>query len=95
MTNAGQIQQINTLLDAARVAIANRDAIEASWLATSLSLELATIPDGKKDGSAGAELSFDREAINNTINQLRTLGRNQFRGGIAVSQVQYTRGDCR
>ena len=87
-----QIQAIERLKTEARTAIANRDATSARWIVAGLLAELATIPDGKKDGNAGAELSFERDAINNLIDQLKSLQRDaSISGGIAVSQAQYTR----
>lgn len=89
------ITEIHRLLGEARKAIANRDAESASWIATALSLELAVTPDGSKEGNAGASLSFDRQAIENTINQLKAFVRSGFgsqNAGIGVTQVEYARG---
>jgi hypothetical protein len=60
---SGIYDEINAQRIAAKAALVAGRYDDAITQAEMTLLDLAAIPDGKKDGDAGAELSWDREAI--------------------------------
>lgn len=76
------------------------DFERALTLATSMFGLLARVPDGEKLGDAGARLTWDRNAVNEFIKAIADRRRDTHVSdtsnvaGIAISQVQFTRGDC-
>lgn len=87
------IDDINTLGDRATAAVESADYATARQLGTAMLLKLAIVPDGEKEGDAGAKLNWDRNALNDFIDQVKQLAKeaSTATGGLAVSQVQYTR----
>ena len=71
------------------------DYVGAANIATLTLGDLAIIPDGEKQGDAGAKLTWDREAIQAFIDlckeKANSAATQSLPGGIAISQVEYVR----
>ena len=92
------IQELDRQRRDAKTAFLNGNYDEALKLAQVSLLDLANIPDGEKLGDAGGKLSWDREAIQAFIVQVEkaradAVASSNTTGGIAISRVEYTRGD--
>ena len=64
------VTRINGLGDRVQNAILSGRLVEARTLALAMLTAIAIIPDGEKEGEAGAKLSWDRNAIQGLIKQI-------------------------
>ena len=89
------VNRINGLGARVQTAIFAERFVEARKLALMMLTAISIIPDGEKQGEAGAKLSWDRMAIQGLITQIAELEGQCRTLGIQTTSLQYSnRSGC-
>ena len=83
------VTRINGLGSRVQTAILAGNFLEARKLALMMLTAIAVIPDGEKQGEAGAKLSWDRNAIQGLIAQIAEIEGQTRTFSIGVTSLKY------
>ena len=83
------VTRINGLGNRVQNAILAGNFLEARKLALMMLTAIAVIPDGEKQGEAGAKLSWDRTAIQGLIAQIAQIEGQTRTFSIGVTSLEY------
>ena len=86
---ASIVTRINGLGSRVQSAILSGNFLEARKLALMMLTAIAVIPDGEKQGEAGAKLSWDRTAIQGLIAQIAQIEGQTRQLSFGVTSLQY------